>query len=97
MKVIFHYLPPGAESPEAVTFPDYGIDFGDKPIPNVGDCVMLPYLKEPETHGYKKTIVLSRRFIVDIYGENDDHLTPQDEVTMVVTDATDVPELSFAD
>jgi hypothetical protein len=97
MKVIFHYLPHGGDMPEAVTFPDYGIDFEEKPISSIGDCVMLPYIKENGKRSFKATIVLSRRFIVDPYTEHNDTPTPQDEVTMVVTDAPNTPEFAFAD
>jgi len=90
MNVVFHYLKTGNENPEAITFPDGGFDFKNISIPAIGDCIMLPFKNESGKKDFKKTNVLSRRFIVD-----DQEV--QDEITLVVTDAENKSELRFAD
>ncbi len=94
MKVTFHYLKPGANIPEAVTFSDAGFDFKDKPIPNIGDHVVLPYIDKQGRSNFTMKKVISRRFWVNNDQANDE---VQDEVTMVVTDPDTGPETDFAD
>lgn len=81
MNVIFQYLKPGAEAPESLTFPDIGFDFTDKPVPAVGDHIVLPYTKDDGKRGFSMKKVIFRRFFVNQDG------SVQDDVTLVVTDA----------
>jgi hypothetical protein len=86
LNVIFQYLKPGGEAPDSLTFPDIGFDFADKPIPAVGDHVVLPYTNEDGKRAFCMKKVIFRRFFVNQDG------SVQHDVTLVVTDADNGPE-----
>ena len=68
--------------------------FLNKPIPNIGDHVVLPYKDENGNDNFKMVKVISYRFWVD-GGLADDPI--QDRVYMVVSDPDSVPESRFRD